>query len=756
MLRLPQRLSSAHRRSRVALYALILPVLAAFTFAGALDSAKRFIYIFLGFSLIIFLHELGHFVVARLCSVKCLAFSIGIGPRMCGWRKGGKFNFGKDPYDPDAQKDLSHKSIEETEGAASVADLPQSSSAAPHPAGIGDTDYRISWLPLGGYVRMLGQDDMDPTKVSNDPRAFNQRPVWQRMLIVSAGVTMNLIFAAVTFAIIFSPGIGVNFPPAHMGLVAYNSPAEKAGLTMGDEIVAINHKRDLGFVEFTDVQIACALSSGSAPINFAWDRPQPDGTVKRMSADIIPVRPPDNGFLMIGVSPMPSLNIANSQDQLDESVELRKKPLAEGGDDRPEEAPEIAKLKPHDHIVAVDGTPVSDYVQFYDLVQKLGSQPVHFKIHNDDAAIADRTITIRPQLELRQAVGTPGSDEYPLVAGMGPRLIALKVEKGPAKDAGMRDGDIITRIGDRSQPSLEDLFTIVGASAGNTVPFDVLRDGKTVTLQVQVERTKTGGKIQVAPAQDLQHPDVSVRDPDAAPHLDMLEHDRQARITAVDGTPVKSWEDIYGVLRRKSAGDKVTLTFASDTTSTTAPAAASESAAAATAPGEQTASITVSPELATALAQRTHYIADIPVEVETRTQRADTAWGAVVMGAQHTWKFIEQVYMTLLGLVRGTVDPSNLHGIVGITKVGYDIQQRGPVWLWYLLAMVSVNLAVANFLPLPIVDGGLFLLLILEKIRGRPLSLKVQSAIQIVGIVLLAGLFLFVTYNDIWLVFTGK
>jgi regulator of sigma E protease len=107
--------------------------------------------------------------------------------------------------------------------------------------------------------------------------------------------------------------------------------------------------------------------------------------------------------------------------------------------------------------------------------------------------------------------------------------------------------------------------------------------------------------------------------------------------------------------------------------------------------------------------------------------------------------------MTLAGLFRRTISPENLHGIVGITKIGYDVQERGPVWLWYVLAMVSVNLAVANFLPLPIVDGGLFLLLILEKIRGRPLSLKVQSAIQVVGIVLLAGLFLFVTWNDIGL-----
>ena len=144
-----------------------------------------------------------------------------------------------------------------------------------------------------------------------------------------------------------------------------------------------------------------------------------------------------------------------------------------------------------------------------------------------------------------------------------------------------------------------------------------------------------------------------------------------------------------------------------------------------------------------------HYELGVQLSYRTETQRADNRAGAVVMGMEHTKKFILQVYMTLAGLFRGTVSPSNLHGIVGITKVGYDAQERGPVWLWYILALVSVNLAVANFLPLPIVDGGLFLLLILEKIRGKPLSLKVQSAIQVVGLVILAGLFLFVTINDI-------
>ena len=150
-----------------------------------------------------------------------------------------------------------------------------------------------------------------------------------------------------------------------------------------------------------------------------------------------------------------------------------------------------------------------------------------------------------------------------------------------------------------------------------------------------------------------------------------------------------------------------------------------------------------------AVGEQLHYQLGLHLEIQVRTQKGANAGQAVLMGLDHTKKFILNVYMTLAGLFRRTVDASNLHGIVGITKVGYDVQERGPVWLWYVLAMVSVNLAVANFLPLPIVDGGLFLLLIVEKVRGKPLSLKVQSAIQTAGIVLLASLFLFVTWNDI-------
>ena len=175
-----KRFNAQLRRSRMALFFILLPLAATSGgLLGFVQPALRLIYIVLGFSLIIFLHELGHFVVARLCSVKCLAFSIGIGPRMCGWRKHGRLTFGADPYDRESDKgkpagdvppEETHQSPHPISGVQS--DLPTTAHVPPHSPIVGDCDYRISWLPLGGYVRMLGQDDMDPTKVSTDPNSF--------------------------------------------------------------------------------------------------------------------------------------------------------------------------------------------------------------------------------------------------------------------------------------------------------------------------------------------------------------------------------------------------------------------------------------------------------------------------------------------------------------------------------------------------------------------------------------------------------
>jgi regulator of sigma E protease len=112
---------------------------------------------------------------------------------------------------------------------------------------------------------------------------------------------------------------------------------------------------------------------------------------------------------------------------------------------------------------------------------------------------------------------------------------------------------------------------------------------------------------------------------------------------------------------------------------------------------------------------------------------------AIQMGFEETWTFVLHTYLTIDRLIRGTVGVEQLRGPVGIVHLGATIADRGFMYIIFFLAMISVNLAVINFLPLPIVDGGLFLFLIYEKLKGRPPSLAFQNAATIAGLVLIVG-----------------
>lgn len=142
--------------------------------------------------LLIFVHELGHFLFAKLFRVKVLTFSLGFGPRLVARR-------------------------------------------------FGDTEYRVGAFPLGGYVNMLGENPADETDPADQERTFSGKPLWQRFLIVAAGPVFNLAFAVLLFFLIFAAvGLPQPAPGTKIGEVAVDSPAALAGLQKGDAILAIN------------------------------------------------------------------------------------------------------------------------------------------------------------------------------------------------------------------------------------------------------------------------------------------------------------------------------------------------------------------------------------------------------------------------------------------------------------------------------------------------------------------------------------
>ncbi|MBU0719398.1 MAG: site-2 protease family protein, partial [Planctomycetes bacterium] len=140
---------------------------------------------------------------------------------------------------------------------------------------------------------------------------------------------------------------------------------------------------------------------------------------------------------------------------------------------------------------------------------------------------------------------------------------------------------------------------------------------------------------------------------------------------------------------------------------------------------------------------------NVEVAMETKLLRGENALEAVQIGLQKTYYFILQVYQTMQRMFFSrSVGFENLSGPLGIVSIGGTIARAGLVEFLFFLAILSANLAVINFLPLPIVDGGLMVFLIIEKIKGSPVSLRVQVATQMLGLFLIVGVFMFVTYND--------
>jgi regulator of sigma E protease len=140
----------------------------------------------------------------------------------------------------------------------------------------------------------------------------------------------------------------------------------------------------------------------------------------------------------------------------------------------------------------------------------------------------------------------------------------------------------------------------------------------------------------------------------------------------------------------------------------------------------------------------------IDVAPELITLQGKNVLDAVAIGVHKTWSFILQVYLVIKRMVfSDTVGVENMSGPLGIVAMGGQIARADFVQFLYFMAIISANLAVINFLPLPIMDGGLMVFLIIEKIKGSPVSLRVQVATQMIGLFLIIGAFLFVTYNDV-------
>lgn len=174
-------------------------------------------------AILIFVHEFGHFIAARIAGVGVLKFSLGFGPKIIGKK-------------------------------------------------IGETEYVVSWIPLGGFVKLLGESADEELTPEDEKRSFLKQPTWKRILIILAGPGCNFLLALLIFIIVFM--YGVPKLTADVGEMQKASPALEAGMVSGDKIISIDGKN---IVYWEEIKPLVADASGKE-VKIAVER----GSVKKI------------------------------------------------------------------------------------------------------------------------------------------------------------------------------------------------------------------------------------------------------------------------------------------------------------------------------------------------------------------------------------------------------------------------------------------------------------------------------------------
>jgi regulator of sigma E protease len=251
----------------------------------------------------VLVHEWGHFIVAKSLGVRVEVFSIGFGTRLWGVKRG-------------------------------------------------DTDYRISALPLGGYVKMAGDNPLEERK--GDPDEFLSKPRWQRVLIALAGPTMNIVMSLLLFTGIYMKGTkqpAFLDRPMNVAGVLQDSTAQKAGIAAGDRIVAVNGVNDPTW-DRARMELSTALPGHSISV-----------TVDRSGQHLNFSLPP--GPYLEDVYGYP-------QDRVLVDAVTPGMPAERSG------------LQPGDQIISVNSQPITNAAEFPPIVQRSGGQPLDIALRRGD------------------------------------------------------------------------------------------------------------------------------------------------------------------------------------------------------------------------------------------------------------------------------------------------------------------------------------------------------------------------------------
>lgn len=371
-------------------------------------------------------------------------------------------------------------------------------------------------------------------------------------------------------------------------------------------------------------------------------------------------------------------------------------------------------------------------ILFGGYVKMAGEQP------GDEASADPRSFQAKPRWQrLIIAFAGPGMNillavglltalfmvRYPKLANADdPATIGYVTAGSPAQQAGLREGDTIVQIEDVRDPRWQDIALKEVASAGKQIYVAYLRDGQRLQTMVTPKLEEKSG---VGTSGWEDQTKVLVGGVMAGMDAERAGLKRGDVLVSVNGVPVRSMSKLNETIR-SSNGNHVELIYERE--------------------GKQH-TVSVKPTYSTADGTGRFMIGvqlERPVII-TQLGFADALWESV----DQNIKSASLIYQFLQGLIERRMSAKSIEGPIGIARLSGDAAREGPMAFVGLMAMVSLNLAVFNLLPIPILDGGLILLLLIEMIMRRDMSMPVKEAVFKVGMVFLMAVVVFVLYNDI-------
>ncbi len=304
----------------------------------------------------------------------------------------------------------------------------------------------------------------------------------------------------------------------------------------------------------------------------------------------------------------------------------------------------------------------------------------------------------------------------------------------PAAQAGLLPGDRVVALDGQKIERWDEALAAIRSSSGRTLSFVVARDGRTFEVRLEPRPLKTRDVF----GQEIEVWDVGLQEPLISTRIGQLEPGHVAqqaglkggdRIVALNGIPVSDWDQMRKGIR-SSPGKPLRITVERDAQRFDIEVTPRPMKQRTAAGEEEVGQIGIGP------APDSYYRRLNPVS-------------ALAAGAQKTGELSVLIVQGFVKLIQAKISPKTIGGPILIGQLAGEVAKQGPVEYLSFTALLSINLAILNLLPVPVLDGGHLLFSLIEWLRGKPVSLRKREIAQQVGMVLLVGLMIFAFYNDI-------